>query len=300
MLEVFDQERLSAAAPNEVGDALERGNIVKFPSCPVELPAAEDLAALRDTLPKQLKRKNVSYHPEANRVTGLDEQSPVRELAHRALKEHRDRVTEFLQAVMPALANNLRAGTCSFRPLEERGRNLKAHASNELVHIDAGAYGATNGDRILRFFVNVNPEVNRVWKSKGAFPDLFARYRDAAGLVGVGRSLERGALGRLRTGILHGLSRVGLPLAPMLDSSPYDRAMRKFHNYMKDTPSFQEPSDADRIIQFEPYSAWMVLTDMVSHASYSGQHALVYTGIVPLDDCRLPEMAPYNILQTAA
>ena len=36
----------------------------------------------------------------------------------------------------------------------------------------------------------------------------------------------------------------------------------------------------------------MVLTDMVSHASYSGQHALVYTGIVPLDDCRLPGKSP--------
>lgn len=300
MLDVFDAERLATVQPNEIGDALERGNIVKFSTCPVELPSEDDLRTLRETLPQQLKRKNVSFHPEAGRVTGLDEQSPVRELADRSLREHRDRVTAFLRKVMPALAGNMRAGTCSFRPLEERGRNLKAHASNELVHIDAGAYGATNGDRILRFFVNVNPEVDRIWKSKGAFPDLFARHREAAGLGGLGSSLERGALGRLRSAALHGLARVGVPLAPMLDSSPYDRAMRKFHNYMKDTPAFQKPSDADLTIHFEPYTAWMVLTDMVSHASYSGQHALVYTGIVPLEDCRLPELAPYNILRSAA
>ena len=37
----------------------------------------------------------------------------------------------------------------------------------------------------------------------------------------------------------------------MLDSSPYDRAMRKFHNYMKDTPSFQQASDDDRTFRFE-------------------------------------------------
>ena len=300
MLEVYDSDRLSAAQTNEIGDALERGNIIKFSPCPIELPPEDDLRALRDTLPRQLKRKNVSYHPEADRVTGLDDQSPIRELAHGTLERHRSRVTAFLRRVMPGLANNLRAGTCSFRPLEERGRNLKAHASNELVHIDAGAYGATNGDRILRFFVNVNPEVDRIWKSKGAFPDLFARHRSAAGLDRLGRSLERGTLGRFRSAALHGLARAGVPLAPMLDSSPYDRAMRKFHNFMKDTPSFQEASDADRIIHFEPYTAWMVLTDMVSHASYSGQHALVYTGIIPLADCRLPEMAPYNILLSAA
>jgi hypothetical protein len=39
---------------------------------------------------------------------------------------------------------------------------------------------------------------------------------------------------------------------------------------------------------------------MVSHASYSGQHALVYTGLLPLADCRLPDSAPFNILRAAA
>jgi hypothetical protein len=44
----------------------------------------------------------------------------------------------------------------------------------------------------------------------------------------------------------------------------------------------------------------MVLTDMVSHASVSGQHALVYTALVNLESCRLPELAPINILRAAA
>jgi hypothetical protein len=177
---------------------------------------------------------------------------------------------------MPTLSANMRAGTCSFRPLEERGRNLKPHASNELVHIDAGAYGATNGDRILRFFVNVNPDTDRIWKSKGAFPELFERYGREAGLYeNLSPTLERGFFGKLRTAMLSGLAGMGMPLATVLDSSPYDRVMRQFHNYMKDTPVFQEPAEGDQTFHFEPYSAWMVLTDMVSHASYSGQHALV-------------------------
>jgi hypothetical protein len=301
MLEIFDKERLADAAPDAIGDALERGNIVKFTSCPVELPGDDELATLRDDLPKQLKRKNVSYHPEADRVTGLDDSSPISGLAYDVLKNHRSRVTDFLNTVMPALSRSINAGTCSFRPLEEQGRNLKPHASNELVHIDAGAYGATNGDRILRFFVNVNPAVDRVWRSKGAFPELFDQYGREAGLYdGLSPSLERGALGRMRTSLLHGVAQIGLPLAPMLDSSPYDRVMRKFHNYMKDTPTFQQSESNDTIVRFEPFSAWMVLTDMVSHASVSGQHALVYTGLIPLRDCRLPELAPFNILRAAA
>ena len=301
MLEIYDKQRLAAAAPDDVGDALERGNIVKFTECPIELPGDAELDTLRTDLPNQLKSKNVSYHPEADRVTGLDADSPIGELACTVLKNHRSRVTDFLNTVMPTLSGNMNAGTCSFRPLQEKGRNLKPHASNELVHIDAGAYGATNGDRILRFFVNVNPTTDRVWRSKGAFPDLFDRYGQEAGLHdGLSPTLARGAMGRLRTSLLHGIANIGLPLAPMLDSSPYDRVMRKFHNFMKDTPDFQKSEDGDQIIRFEPFSAWMVLTDMVSHASVSGQHALIYTGLLPLADCRLPELAPFNILRAAA
>lgn len=301
MLQEYDSERLAAAVPDEIGDALERGEIVKFTTCPIELPTDKDLKLLRTELPQQLKKKNVSYHPEGDRVTGLDGQSPIASLAYDLLSTHRNRVTEFLQTVMPTLSANIRAGTCSFRPLEERGRDLKPHASNELVHVDAGAYGATNGDRILRFFVNVNPDTDRVWKSKGAFPTLFEKYGHAAGLYeDLTPTLERGVAGKMRTSLLSGLSKIGLPLAPMLDSSPYDRVMRKFHNYMKDTPSFQQTDASSQTFHFQPSTAWIVLTDMVSHASYSGQHALVYTALLPLSDCRLPDLAPFNILRNAA
>lgn len=301
MLQEYDTERLATATADEIGDYLEQGNIVKFGTCPIQLPSAEELEILRTQLPNQLKRKNVSYHPEADRVTGLDDQSPIADLAYEVLSTHRTRATEFLGTVMPAFASNIRAGTCSFRPMEEKGRDLKPHSSNELIHIDAGAYGATNGDRILRFFVNVNPEVDRIWLSKGAFPALFERYGHEAGLYeGLSPSLERGVLGKMRTSLLNGMANIGLPLAPMLDSSPYDRVMRKFHNYMKDTPEFQQATESNQTFHFEPFSAWMVLTDMLSHASYSGQHALVYTGLVPLADCRLPALAPFNILKAAA
>ncbi len=85
-------------------------------------------------------------------------------------------------------------------------------------------------------------------------------------------------------------------IANVLDSSPYDRAMRRFHNYMKDDPAFRDSQDGYREFRFGPRSAWMVLTDSVSHACLSGQHALVSTFLVPLQNCRLPEMAPINVL----
>jgi hypothetical protein len=43
-----------------------------------------------------------------------------------------------------------------------------------------------------------------------------------------------------------------------------------------------------------------VFTDMVSHACLSGQHAFIWTAIIPLENCRHPEMAPINIMRNAA
>lgn len=304
MLEVYDDARLASAGANDLSDALERGRIVHFPRSPVPVPPEEDLAFFRQQLPKLLKMKNISYHPEAGHVRGLDQVEPaVVERVSKVLIGVSDAIAAFLQSAAPGLTRDWTVGTCSFRPIEEKGRDLKPHASNELVHVDAGAYGATNGDRILRFFINVNPQEDRVWASKGRFPELYQRFGEAAHIKPpkvTAHYLEKGPLDHLRSGLLNGIAAVGVPTAKVLDSSPYDRLMRKFHNYMKDTPSFQTDPEGHQEFRFPPYSAWMVFTDMVSHASLSGQFAFVHTSIVRLANCRLPELAPYNILRGAS
>ena len=290
MLQTYDPSRLESAAADELSDALEDGAIVFFPQAPVPVPSAEDLEFFRAELPKLLKLKNISYHPEAGYVRGLDAaDAATTERITRVLTAVSNDIEKFLTSRMPALTKDWTVGTCSFRPIQEKGRNLKPHASNELVHIDAGAYGATNGDRILRFFINVNPAEDRVWASKGTFPELYSRYGREAGVSpSAHRSLRKGPLDHLRTGLLNGIASLGLPAATVLDSSPYDRVMRKFHNFMKDTPAFQQDPIGHEEFRFPPFSAWMVFTDGVSHASLSGQFAFVHTSIVRLASCRKP------------
>ena len=277
-------------------EALERGRIVRFSRPPIELPAASDLAFLRDGLWPFLERKNVSYYPEADRLTGLRGAPEVRRRAQAILRQHSKRVRGFLERAMPGFTRGWQPGTSSFRPLEEQGRNLSAHASNELVHVDAGAYGATHGDRILRFFINVNAERERVWVTKGTFAELYRRHaRDA----GVDRAdVASGVAGRALAAVLRA-GRRAVPMLRVVDTSPYDRAMRRFHNWMKDTLAFQRSTEGLREISFAPFQAWMVLTDGVSHACIRGQHALVDTFLVPLANCRLPAEAPYRILAGA-
>lgn len=295
MIVSYSTRQLEQIGRHEIGDALERGEIIHFPQCPIPLPSAADLAALREQLPRQLHTKNVSYHPESDRLHGVQDPGALHDLAYRVLRAHSDHVIAFLGRVIPDLTVGWTVGTSSFRPIQEKGRNLKPHASNELVHVDAGAYGATNGDRILRFFVNVNPTEDRVWATKGAFPYLMDRYGTAAGIAGP-HDLGKGPVDRLRGALLRGLVRAGVKEAMIVDSSPYDRLMRRFHNYMKDSPEFQTGRDDFHELRFSPFSAWMVFTDTTSHASVSGQHAFVNTFLVRLAACRLPDVAPFSIL----
>jgi hypothetical protein len=302
MIETYTIERLKECVSGEVGDSLENGKIPFFPKSPIELPSADDLAFLREELPKQITSKNISYHPETGSIQGLDKGSTIYQKANDVLITHSNRISEFYHDTMPELFRNALIGTSSFRPIQEQGRNLKSHASNELIHFDAGAYGPTNGSRILRFIVNLNPVEDRIWATRGDFPTLFKAYAEEAGLLEKIKKnqLNKTALDQIRSDALNSLIKAGLPLARLLDNSPYDRTMRQFHNFMKDTPGFQNDTQGREELNFPPFSAWTVFTDMVSHACLSGQHAFIWTALIPLENCRYPEMAPINIMRNAA
>ncbi len=294
------KNQLAGIRPDDLSDELEKGQIVHFVECPVVLPDQADLVFLRDELGKHLLRKNISYYPDADRLVGVKAGPEMVARALGILKTYSNRVQRFLEQVMPKFFRGARLGTSSFRPLQERGRNLAPHASNELVHVDAGAYGATHGDRILRFFTNIHPSEDRVWMTKGNFADLYRRHAEAAGIASTARlKIEERFWDRFYSGFIRAASG-WVPMARMIDSSPYDRVMRTFHNYMKDTPAFQQDRAGDLEIAFRPFSSWMVLTDAVSHACISGQHALADTFLVPLANCRLREYAPYEILKGSA
>jgi hypothetical protein len=193
-------------------------------------------------------------------------------------------------------------GTTSFRSIEEQGRKLKPRSSNELVHVDAGAYGATNGARILRFFVNIHPTRDRVWGTKGSFQEIMNRHPELWTAARGGKprvTIDKGPLDKLYSGLVGAVGKL-YPLMRVIDSSPYDRSMRRIHNFMKENPSFRDSREHYREIHFPPLSSWMVFTDGISHSVLTGQHALVTTVLVPLENCRTPEITPYHVLARSA
>jgi hypothetical protein len=301
MTSEYPLQDYSHATSDEIEDALEAGQVVYFEKCPIDLPTQRDLDWLRGGLGGKLKAKNLSYHPESDSVPRFDADNDTRIRVENLLRAHGKRVAEFWNRVVPDFVPGCTFGTTSFRPAEEKGRNLKPRSSNELVHIDAGAYGATNGARILRFFVNVHTERDRVWGTKGSFEQLMRQHPALWEAAKGGKRrvpIRKGPLDRLYSGAVAAASSV-YPLFRVIDSSPYDRSMRRIHNYMKETASFKHDRTDYREIRFPPGSAWMVFTDGISHAALTGQYAFISTALIPLENCRNFARTPYGILSAA-
>src|SRR5437870_6481454 len=104
-----------AVKGEDCSDALERGRIVQFGECPVALPDAADQDFLRTGLAPHLRSKNVSYYPEADRVTRLSASAEVAGRARRILRGHSGRAREFLHGAMPGFTAGWRTGTSSYR-----------------------------------------------------------------------------------------------------------------------------------------------------------------------------------------
>ena len=276
------------STPAELERGLERGEVAFFPACPFPLPVGDDLRFL---LEQRLGpgHKNVGFDPYAGRVTGFrrngDRQA---ERLGKLFAAFSKAATGWLGGKLPRYARSWKLDRISYRPEEEATRRLRLTARNDLLHVDAFPNRPTNGHRILRLFVNVNPTEPRVWLTSDPFAVLFERYGTAAGLPGEGEGLS----GKLR-GLVARLFRPGKPRR-----SAYDSFMLRFHNYLKAHEGFQKGGNHRRW-SFPPGSVWLAFTDACSHAVLSGRFALEHSYFVPPDGLALPDESPAALLAKA-
>ncbi|MGB7433885.1 MAG: Kdo hydroxylase family protein [Candidatus Acidiferrum sp.] len=276
------------ARAREMCRHLETGNIVYLPVSPIEILNEHRELLLGRKQSSSAYHKNIAYRPMEDRVTGLDK-SEAREAENlrRILQDYSRRSVEFLSTFLAPYAKNWKLEFASFRPIEEKGRQARVHARNDLLHFDSFPTRPTNGARILRFFTNINPTQNRVWLTSQTF-DAFGPLMVKAGRLtaSVNNPLMRGMNSLARKLHLRAAKR-----------SPYDDLMHRCHNVMKEDAKFQENTPKNRW-EFPPNSSWMVFTDCVSHAVLSGQYALEQTLIVPPPALVEPQRAPLAILES--
>ena len=263
---------------------LEAGNVLFFSGVPFDLPEANREFLLSQRQTESVFHKNISYRPKKDVLRGTDSKSDSKRMRD-IMKYYSAEVTRFISDFLAPYAGKLDLDFASFRPLEEKGRNLPHKKRNDLLHVDSFPTRPTRGARILRVFTNINPTEKRVWNVAEPFDLLAERYAEKAGLEKFAAKKSNG-LPRL-------LNRIGLPVA---DHSAYDKFMLNFHDYLKSNENFQENCDKQRL-EFPPNTTWMVYTDGVPHAALSGQYALEQTYIVPVEALVAKDKAPINILE---
>jgi hypothetical protein len=265
-------------------EQLESGRVLFFDDVPFDLPAAHRDFLLSQRQTGSAFHKNISYRPKRKTIRGLSTGSDASRL-RLIMENYSAEVTRFVSDFLKPYANKLDLDFASFRPLEEKGRNLPFKKRNDLLHVDSFPTRPTKGARILRVFTNINPTESRVWNIAEPFDLLAERYAEKADLAKFA--------GKSSSNFARALNRIGLPVA---DHSAYDKFMLHFHDYLKANEDFQANCDKIRL-EFLPRSTWLVYTDGVPHAALSGKFALEHTYIVPVNALVAGDKAPISILE---
>jgi len=291
-------DRFDSLAPYELTDHLERGQVLMFPTPPLELPSDEELRFLKEQTPEYHTRKNISYYPQAQRVLGIKAPPDIEQRTQAILMEYQQRVEACLKKLIPSFTPGWRSATSSLRVFEENNRGIPIRARSDRIHLDAGTYGAARGDLILRFLTNLDDK-ERVWRCKGTVSDLVETYGEAAGLQRNDGLLRDGVLNQIGSTMVRGLSKV-FPATATLERSAYDQAMRHMHNYMKESEEFHQDPEGMVEIRFKPKSCWLVFADMAGHSCLAGEFAMINTFMVPRENFRHQEFSPWAVLSRYA
>ncbi len=267
---------------------LEAGHILRFDGVPFDLPQQTREFLLAQKQSGSRLHKNISYKPASDGLSGVSSDAGAdRQRIQQIMRDYSAEVTRFVSAFLSPYAGQCKLDYASFRPLEEKGRDLPLHKRNDLMHVDAFPTRPTRGGRILRVFTNIHPTEPRIWRTAHPFHVIAPQYAPSAGL-------ERFA-SRSRAP-LRSIARAVRRSMCLADRSSYDEFMLHFHDWLKENSEFQQNGIA-ATEEFSPGSTWMVYTDGVPHAALSGRFALEHTYIVAREALVAPEMAPINVLE---
>lgn len=270
---------LAPAMQAEAQEALESGSVLVFPRLAFTLDAAEwRLLAAAES---DGSRKNVSYDPATGALKGTALPPDQRPALAAVMRRFADSAQALLLAVAPGYAPHLERARTSFRPTEIAGRAMPWRKDDTRLHVDAFPSRPTRGRRILRVFVNVDPDgTPRRWAVGEPFEE-FAR----AFLPRVLRPLPGSAA------VLHWLG------VTKGRRSRYDHIMLQLHDAAKRDAAYQGDTARQHRLDFPPGTAWMVFTDQVPHAAHAGRNALEQTFHLDPAGMAHPERSPLRVLE---
>ena len=267
----------------EMEDRLERGELILYPKAPFRIPDGDDLRFLLTRTAQGAK--SISYFHELGRMTGhrpglAGEDARLQGL----LRGFTRSVADWLAQALPRYHSAMRFGPLRFRTEEEEGRtDVDPRYSGSVLHVDMSSDAPAHGESFLRVFVNINPDQPRRWITSDNLGQLLDRWGDRVRLPGEGKP--------------EGPARRSFdPDDEPPADSPYHQLMSRLHFHGKTDEYLQRQAPVHHW-EFPPGSAWLVFSDIVSHAVQGGRYAIDQTFLIPAHGFRDENRSTKSVIE---
>ncbi|CAI1594720.1 Protein of uncharacterised function (DUF2843) [Serratia quinivorans] len=260
--------------------ALEQGKVLFLPE--LKFPLLADEIALLDPALVDIKRKNISYWPESQKLSGVAiaaQQPQVQALLERYYQACR----QLIAGLLPHYQQTLHSPVNSLRlhPVSAWRATSSWRKDDSRLHVDAFPSRPNQGERILRIFTNINPHgEHRQWRVGEPFPQLARRFIPR---------LPR--YSPLSSWLQH---KVGITKRRR---SHYDHLMLHLHDAMKADQNYQQQGP-QLALDLPPGSSWICFSDQTPHAAMAGQFMLEQTFLLPVSAMKNPRQSPLKMLET--
>ena len=265
-------------APNtEWVSALECGKVLHFTNLPFPL-SSDDKKLLNQEILSP-KSRNISLDAKGELKGAAGNEATLSDLS-KLMRRYRINANSLINSLAPKYQSNLHVGPTSYRPMEVESRQQSIRADDRRLHFDAFPTRPNYGERILRVFINLNPNAKpRVWRVGESFEVAAERFLINAKPYSLWQAK---VLNKLK--ITKSLR------------SEYDHLMLQLHDKMKSDLDYQKNSD-QITMPFPSSSVWVCFSDQASHAVMSGQYMMEQTYNLPVQSQYDPNTSPLARLQ---
>lgn len=255
-------------------NALESGKVIHFSNLPFNISQTEKKLLSPLILKKNCRNVSLST---TNQLKGAECDAYLLDALTNLMKRFRQNATTLITSLAPNY--KLETSPTSFRPIQVEDRKQSYRGNDKLLHVDAFTTRPNHGKRILRVFININPNnIPRVWRIGEPFENVANNFLHK---VKPYSSWQASFLHKIK--ITKSLR------------SEYDHIMLQLHDIMKLDSNYQ--SNAEQIIiPFYSGSVWVCFSDQTSHSVLSGQFMMEQTFNLPLSSLYNPDSSPFAIL----
>ncbi len=265
------------SSQNQLITDLESGKVLHFTN--LEFPVSEIEQQYFTSEIRDKKSRNISLNISGE-LKGVIKNNEAESNLAAMMTRYRTQSHLLVNTILPRYKDHLHLAPTSFRPNQIVTRNQSWRADDKRLHVDAFPSRPNYGERILRVFINVNPnKVPRVWRIGEPFEAIVDRFLADTKPYSAWQAKVLNAFGITKS-----------------LRSEYDHLMLQLHDSMKRDLNYQR-NCPQLTVEFPTGSVWICFSDQTSHAAMSGQFMMEQTFHLPALNQYNPNTSPLAILR---